>query len=149
MKHLYLQKTQFPYESKKHSLAEEGYIALISVIIISALIILIASSSNLISISESSMGLKEGQSWEAFYLANACGEEALIKLKESLKYKGDETLIFENGTCTILSGTGAGNQNRMIKVSASAYNIVRKIKIVINHVNPEIDIKSWLEVTDF
>lgn len=149
MKHLYLQKTQFPYESKKHSFAEQGYIALISVIIISALIILIASSANLISISESNMGLRERQSWEAFYLANACGEEALMKLKESLKYKGDETLIFENGTCTILSGTGAGNQNRMIKISASAYNIVRKIKIVINRVNPEIDIKSWLEVTDF
>jgi ethanolamine ammonia-lyase large subunit len=130
MKHPYLQKIRLPCESKKSSLSEQGYIALVSVIIISALIILIASSANLIGISESSMGLKEEQSWEAFYLANACGEEALMKLKESLKYKGDETLIFENGTCTILSGTGAGNQNRMIKVSASAYNIVRKIKIV-------------------
>ena len=149
MKHLYLQKTQFPYESKKYSLAEQGYIALISVIIISALIVLIASSANLISISESSMGLNERQSWEAFYLANACGEEALMKLKESLKYKGDETLNFENGTCTILSGTGAGNQNRMINISDSDYNIFRKIKIVINRVNPEIDIKSWMEVTDF
>ena len=148
MKHLYLQKTQFPYESKKHSLVEQGYIALISVIIISALIILIASSANLISISESNMGLGERQSWEAFYLANACGEEALIKLKEDLKYKGNETFVFDNGSCEILGATGGGNRNRVIRASGSAYNMVRKIKIEINQVNPEMDIESWLEVTD-
>lgn len=149
MKHLCLQKIQSLYESKSSSLGEEGYIALISVVIISALIILVASSANLISINESNMGLIEKQSWEAFYLANACGEEALIKLKEDLKYKGDETLTFDNGTCTILKGTRGGNKNRVIEVLASVHNIVRKIKIEINQVNPEIDIKSWLEVADF
>jgi len=148
MKHFYLQKIQFPCESKKYSLAEQGYIALISVIIISALIVIIASSANLISISESSMGLKERQSWEAFYLANACGEEALIKLKESLKYKGNETFVFDNGSCEISGATGGGNTNRRIIASGSAYNMVRKIKIEINQVNPEMDIESWLEITD-
>jgi len=121
---------------------------LISVIIISALIVIIASSANLISISESSMGLMERQSWEAFYLANACGEEALMKLKENLKYKGKESFVFDNGICEISGATGGGNTNRVIRASGSTYNMVRKIKIEINQVNPEMDIESWLEVTD-
>lgn len=149
MKHLYLQKIQFPYESKKYSLAEQGYIALISVIIISALIVMIASSANLISISESSMGLKERQSWEAFYLATACAEEALMSLKQGLNYSGNETLTFTNGECAILPVEGIGNQNRTIKVSGSVFGFIRKIKIEINRVRPEVDIESWEEGVDF
>jgi hypothetical protein len=145
MKHLYLQKTQSLFVSNN----EEGYIALISVIIVSTLVMLIASSANLISISEAQMGLGEKQSWEAFYLATACGEEALIKLKEDLKYKGNESLTFDNGSCQILGATGGGNTSRTIRVSASVNNIVRKIRIDISQVNPVMDIGSWLEVADF
>lgn len=145
MKHLYLQKTQSLSGGKN----QRGYIALISVIIISALIVFIGSSANLLSISESDMGLKESQSWEAFYLATACAEEGLMKLKENLKYKGNESLIFDNGTCTILNIGGGGNKNRIVNVSGSAYNIVRKIKIEIVQVNLDMQISSWQEVTDF
>lgn len=144
MKHLWRQKIQFPCGSK-----EQGYIALISVIIISALVVLIASSANLLSISESDMGLQENQAWEAFYLATACAEDALMKLKDNLKYGGNETLTFDNGTCTILSLEGSANKDRIIKVASTAYNQTRKIKIEINKVNPDMEIKSWQQVVDF
>ncbi len=127
----------------------EGYIALISVLIISALTILIASSTNLISISESKMGLQENQSWEAFYLTNACAEDALMKLKDNLNYPGNEILIFDEGICTILPLEGTGNENRVIKVSGSAFNQVQKIRIEINRVDPEIQIKSWQQIINF
>ena len=144
MKHLWIQKIQFHCGSK-----ERGYIALISVIIISALVVLITSSANLFSISESDMGLQENQAWEAFYLATACAEDALMKLKDNLNYKGNETLTFDNGSCTIEPVEGSKNKNRTIKVSGSAYNQTRKIKIEINTVNPDTEIKSWQEVVDF
>ena len=126
-----------------------GYIALISVLIISALAILIASSANLISISESSMGLQENQAWGSFYLATACAEDALMKLKYNLNYPGNETLTFDNGTCTILPVEGEGNEERIIKVSAIAYNQTRKIKIRIKRVNPDTEISSWQQITEF
>ncbi|MFQ6083748.1 MAG: hypothetical protein ACE5WD_10350 [Candidatus Aminicenantia bacterium] len=126
-----------------------GYIALISILIISALLVIIASSANLISISESDMGLQENQSWESFYLATACVENALMELKKDLDYGGNEVLTFEDETCTILPLEGTGNENRIIKVLSSAYNQVRKIKIEIDKVYPEMEIRSWQEVADF
>lgn len=128
---------------------QQGYIALMSLIIVSALVVLIASSANLLSISESSMGLQENQGWEAYYLANACAEEALMKLKNDLNYSGNETLDFDNGNCAIEPLEGTGGENRIINTSGTAYNQVRKIRIEINRVNPDIEIKSWQEVASF
>ncbi len=128
---------------------QKGYIALISVLIVTALVILIASSANLASISESNMGLKEQQTWEVYYLATACAEEALMSLKKDLDYSGNETLTFADGECTILDIGGTGNQNRTIKTSGSAFGLIRKIKIEINRIRPEIEIESWQEVADF
>ena len=144
MRHLWMQKIQFHYVNR-----EGGYIALISVIIILALVVLIASSAILLSISESNMGLQENQAWESFYLATACAEDALIKLKDNLNYEGNETLTFDNGTCTIEPIEGAGNEGRVIKVFSNAYNQVRKIKIEINKMTPNTEIKSWQQVVDF
>ncbi len=128
---------------------QKGYIALISVLIVTALVLLIASSANLASISESDMGLKEQQTWEAYYLATACAEEALMNLRKDLNYSGNETLTFIDGECTILNIGGTGNQDRTIKASGSAFGLVRKIKIEINRIRPEIEIESWQEVADF
>lgn len=139
MKHHLIRKQLFPYENK------QGYIALISILIISALVVLIATSANLFSISESKMGLEENQSWQAYYLANLCAEEALMTLKNGGTYTEEEIINMENGSCTIFPIEG----NWTIKVSGSVGNMTRKIKIEINSINPEIEISSWQKVADF
>jgi hypothetical protein len=144
MKHLWQQKIQSLYVNN-----QKGYIALISVIIISALVILIASSANLLSISESDMGLQENQAWEAFYLATACAEDSLMKLKDDLNYEGNETLTFDNGSCTVEPLKGAGKKNRIIRVSGTAFNQTRKIEIEISSIKPDMEIKYWQQVADF
>lgn len=136
-------------KTRDFRLKEGGYIALVSVLIITTLVLLIASSASLLGISESDMGLQENQAWEAFYLATACVEDALMKLKDNLEYTGGETLTFDNGTCAIELVEGIGNENRIIKVSGTAYNQVRKIKVEINQVNPDTLIKFWQQVAEF
>jgi len=143
MKHLWIQKPPLPYGNRN------GYIALISILIISALSVLIATSATLISIGEADMSLQENQAWESFYLATACAEEGLMKLKNNLNYEGNETLTFDNGSCTILVPEGSGNKDRAIKVTSTVKNLIRKIKIEINRVNPDMKINSWSEVTSF
>lgn len=128
---------------------EQGYIVLISVLIILALVVLIASSANLISISESRMGLQESQTWQAYYLAGACAEDTLMKLKDNLDYMGNETLTFGDDSCFIELVEGAGNNDRLVKVSGTVNNQIRKIKIEINQVRPGMEIKSWSEVPEF
>jgi hypothetical protein len=144
MKHLWKQKIQSLYVNN-----QKGYIALISVIIISALVILIASSANLLSIGESDMGLQENQAWEAFYLATACAEDSLMKLKDNLNYEGNETLTFDNGSCTIEPLKGTGKKNRIIRISGTAFNQTRKIEIEISSIKPDMEIKYWQQVADF
>ena len=128
---------------------EKGYIALTSVIIISAIALLLAISASLFGVSETDMAVQQKHSSQAFYLANLCAEHALMELKNELGYFGDETLGFEDGSCTVLPLEGNGNYDRIIKTTSSIYGQTRKIKIEINRVNPEIEISSWQEVVNF
>lgn len=143
MKHLWRQKRQFLYENRK-----EGYIALISVLIISAIVVLIATSASLVSISESDMGLEENQAWESFYLATACAEEALQKIQDSSSFSGSGNLSLGQGSCTY-TVTKLTSQNRVITASGTVRNITRKVKITLDKINPNINITFWQQVVDF
>lgn len=144
MKYLWTQKKQFLCASD-----QQGYIALVSVLIISALVVLVATSASLASISEADMGLQESQAWQSFYLTTACAEHGLMKLKDDIEYSGNETLNFTNGSCTILPIEGTGDQDRTIKVTGNVSNQTSKIKVEINEVNPDMEISSWQQVADF
>lgn len=126
-----------------------GYIALVSILIICAIILLIAISTNLLAISESDMGLQKDQASQTYYLASLCAEDALMKLKNHLNYSGDEAIIINNGSCYIYPTEGSGNQDRIIKTTGTIYGHTRKIKIEIDRVNPDVQINSWQEVADF
>lgn len=134
---------------KTNQKSQKGYIALILVLIISGVTLLVAISANLLGISESDMGLQKSQSSQSFYLAVLCAEDALMKLKDDLKYPGNETLSINDGICDILSVEGSGNQDRTIKTTGTYFKQTRKIKITINKVNPKTSINSWQEVVDF
>ena len=125
-----------------------GYIALISIIIICAVVLLIAVSAGLLSISEAGMGLKKNQASEAYYYASACAEQALQQIRELTPFTGTDTIVFDNGTCDYaVSSQGGGN--RIITASGTINNIIRKIQITINQINPLINIISWQEVANF
>ncbi|MCD6550624.1 hypothetical protein J7K24_03740 [bacterium] len=126
-----------------------GYIALISVLIISAVVLLVAINASLFGISESDVAAREYQSSKAFYLAMLCAEDGLMKLKEDINYGGNETLNIGDGQCSILPIEGSGNFNRIVKSIGVFSNQIRKIKIEINRVNPKMEIRSWEEVGDF
>ncbi len=127
---------------------EQGYIALISVLIINAVIGLIAVNTNILSMGESSMGLSKEQSSRAYYLANACGEEALENIKESISYGGKGSLSYEHGECEY-NIIKEGGEKRTIEVVAEAPPITRKIRIALDRVEPTINIISWEDVADF
>ena len=126
-----------------------GYIALITVLIVTAVTLMIAISVNLKSMGESKMSLAKNQSSKSFYLATACAEDALMKLKDNLDYGGNEILTFTYGTCAILPIEGTGNQDRLIKAIGYVSDYTRRIKIEISRVNPNMEISSWQEVVEF
>ncbi len=128
---------------------QQAYIALITILIISAVTLLIAASAGLFGISETDMGLIEDQSTQSYYLANACAEYALERLKNNVNYAGDETLDIDDGSCYIYLPEGSGNEDRIIKATGTLANQTRKVKIIIEEINPLMVISSWQEVSEF
>lgn len=124
---------------------QKGFIALVTILIILGIILLIGLGISQLSIGEAQMGLQKSQSSQAYYLANLCAEEALMTLKESGNYSEPVTITLENGSCTIFPIAGTGT----LKVSGTAANQIKKMKIVIGQINPEMVIESWQEVADF
>lgn len=124
---------------------QKGFIAITTVIIISALVLMIGIGISLESIGEMKMGLQRSLSSQSYYLTNLCAEQTLMKLKENSSYLGDETINVENGNCTILPIEG----NWTIKVSAFSSGQVKKMKLVVSQIDPEIIVDSWEEVAEF
>lgn len=124
---------------------DRGLVALITILIILLVLISIGIGISLLGIGEMKMGFQKSQSARAYYLANLCAEQALMKLKEDINYPGDEEIEEGEGNCQILPIEG----NWIIKVIGNFQNQVRKMKIVVSQVNPEMVIDSWREVAEF
>lgn len=123
----------------------KGFIALITVLIVSSLVLMVGLGLSLGAISAMKMGQQKSFSLESYYLANLCVEESLMKLKENINYSGNESFYFENGSCTILPIEGSW----IIKVSATSSNQIKKMKVSVSQINPAMIIDSWQEVADF
>lgn len=125
-----------------------GYVALMSVLVILAVILAAAIGASFLSISEAGMGLQKNQSSSAYYLASACAEEALQQINDSLDFQGSGAASFVNGDCSYEVIIGSG-QDRIIRASGIVAVVARKISISLDQVVPIINITSWQEVADF
>lgn len=126
---------------------ESGYIALISVLVAGALMLLVGIGSSLRGIDTLNAVSGEESSLRAQFLADACAEEALMRLKGDLAYGGNETIIVGGGeTCRILPLSGTGNVDRVITTEGVVNNYVRNVRVDIAAVNPSLVIRTWTVV---
>lgn len=123
----------------------KGFIFLVTILIFFAILLSIGLAISLLSVWRMKMGFQKFQSSKAYYLANLCGEEALMSLKEDVDYPGNETMTEEGGNCQILPIEG----NWVIKVIGNFQNQTKKMRIVVSQVDPEMVIDSWQEVAEF
>ncbi len=123
----------------------KGFIALVTILIILGIVLIIGLSISFLSIGEAQMSLQKSQSSQAYYLAYLCAEEALMKLKEDSGYTGETKFnIIGDDNCVI-----SVTDNWTIEILADFQNQIRKMKIVVSQINPEIIIDSWQEIADF
>ncbi len=116
---------------------QRGYIALISVLITSALILLIGVGGSMRGVDAAALAMGEGAALRAELLADSCVEEALVRLRANFGYAGNETIMVgSGGTCDILSVTGSGNADRTILVRASDNGYVRTLRVEVAKLLP-------------
>lgn len=132
----------------KSNYLKDGYIALITVLVIGAVGVAVAVSLLLLGLSSSRTSFALEQSNQAKALANACSEEALQQIRDSTPFTGTGNLSLGQGTCTY-TVTSQGGQNRTITSSGTVGTIVRKVKIILDTITPNINVTSWQELADF
>jgi hypothetical protein len=127
----------------------QGFIALISILIIGALILAVSIGVSLRSIDETTMSMDQQESNRALALADLCAEQALMKLESVLNYAGSESITVDGDTCDILLITGSGNLNRTIKTQSTVSGYTRKVKLEVLQISPTMQISSWETVPGF
>lgn len=123
-----------------------GYITLISVLIVSAIGVVISLSVIILgnAFAQSSFALQQSNQSKA--LANACAERALERVVSS-NFTGTGDITEGFGTCTYTVAS-QGGENRTIMARGDVDGRIRKISIVINDILPQVNIVSWQEVAD-
>lgn len=128
----------------------KGFTALISVLIVGALILVISIGAAVRSLNQGQMSTQNELSELVRSLAQACADDAVMKLKTTLTYAGNETITVQGSrTCDILPTEGSGNTNRTIKTQSTVSGYTAKVKVVVAQLRPTAQITSWEEVADF
>lgn len=130
------------------NLNNNGFAVLIGVLIVGAFgtaVVLYLVLSGLYSY-QSSFILEQSNTAKA--TTNACAEVALNKIQLCSSTIGIGTTQLGNNTCNyeIINN---GDQTRTIQATSQVGTIVRKIKVLINQIDPKITISSWQEVATF
>jgi hypothetical protein len=128
--------------------ARKGYIALISVLLISAIGAAIMISVIASGITSSKTDFSLQQSGSARIMASSCAEEALQRISEAGIVTGNGNLTIASGTCSYVI-TSSSSQNITIAATGVLGGITSKIKVILATTTPGIILSSWEEVADF
>lgn len=118
-----------------------GYIAFTTLLIISAVALTIALTISSVAISQNQMTQSLRNSNDTFYLADACMEDALERIKDSPTYSGG-TFTLLDGSCTI-STVSVGN-DWTINVVATDSTHTKTIEVEATRASG-VTINTWEE----
>lgn len=132
---------------KNHMENTTGFVTLVAVLLVGVVGISIGLSILLLGLGSSRTSFAIEQSNQAKALANACAEEALEQMRDSTSFSGSGSFSLGQGICTY-TVTNLGGQNRIVATFGIVGTMVRKVKVVIDKINPKIHVVSWLEAPD-
>lgn len=123
-----------------------AYIALMSVLIISALLLVFLASAQLVGSSNLQGTLSVRVGSEVDFLAESCWENTLLKLRATPSYAGENNLSVLDGFCDIVV-VALGNNRYQIDIQAAALNSYYKtltatVTIVLTPETKKIEIEN-------
>ncbi len=127
---------------------KQGYIMLLSILIIGAVGVSITVSLLLLGLDSSRSSFTLQQSLQAKSLSNTCAEQALEQVRTNTSFSGSGNVTLPTGTCTY-TVTNTGGETRSVTATGTAGSIIRKTQVTISSITPQIVLHSWTEVADF
>ena len=137
---------------------QKGFVALISVLVVTAVAVIIGTTIILRSLTHATTSLSEIHSAQAWASANGCAEYVLGYVSATstsfTELIGSSTTLSIGGvpcyisTITATSGTPTYDY-LLVKASSTVSEYVRKIQLVVATNTPSAVLDSWQEVGDF
>ena len=125
-----------------------GYIALISILIISTIGLIIAFSFAQEGVESGKILAARNKGHQALMNASACAEEALIALRDDLSYTGDEILSLDEGTCEVRP-VATTTDEIIVQTEGVVDNYTSRLEVIVGTTSPYMEIKSWQQVKSF
>ncbi|MEK7188006.1 MAG: hypothetical protein AAB691_04140 [Patescibacteria group bacterium] len=133
--------------SKMHIAKEGGYITLVSVLVVGAVTVGVATSLIWLGLGSSRSSFAYQQSATARAMAHLCIEEGLQQIRDVTSFTGNGTSTQSEGSCEY-SVTNDGGQSRTVMATGTVGTIVRRARVSVSAITPLITISSWQEVAD-
>lgn len=133
---------------KQNKKNEQGFIALISAVIISALLITITVALGTSSFLSRFNILDAEYKEKSSALAEACADAAILKLAASASYPGGETIAVGSDTCKVISVVPVAGWPKTIKTQATVSNSYTDLTIGVSN-TATVSVDSWQEVPHF
>ena len=127
---------------------KRGYVTLMSVLVLGAVGVTIITSVLLLSVDSSRTSNVLSEIRESQTILESCVEEALERIRRNASVTGYGSLAFVDGSCgyEILN---TGGSNRTIQASSTRGNLIHRLVVMIDQVNPRINVASWQRVDSF
>lgn len=135
------------FKKELYNKNSNGYVLLISVLVIGAVGIAVSTSLILLGLgaSRTSSSLEAAQKAKA--LANSCAEEGLKEIQNNTSYTGNGTVVDGANSCSFVV-TDTGGQTRLVVATATVRSVTRRVNVVVSAVTPRVSVASWQEVAN-
>ncbi len=127
---------------------QRGFIALTSISIFGAVILVIGVTASISSLVDSRMSLSVQKSARSLSLANLCAENAVWELAEDEDYEGGKTLSINGHSCFIFPVEFWGEDGRIVVAEGEVDGHRKRIKLKLDQIEPP-SLFSWEDVIDF
>ena len=127
---------------------ERGFVALISVIIIGAVLLAVVIGASLTGFYSRYNVLDFELKERSASAADACANQALLELANDATYAGGTTLSLNSlDTCHVGPVTLVGTGEKSIRIQATSSDAVTNLFVVVN--TSDLSIASWREVPNY
>lgn len=136
------------YVSMNHSNNQKGYVLLLLVIIVASLSTTAIFTLSTITVNNLKTSRVTEKMYQAKALADGCVEVALQEIRDSGTISATSVLSFGEGSCEYVISS-LGGDSREITGEGTVDDVVRKVRVTTNALNPQIIVNSWEEVSTF
>ena len=136
------------YHNKKFYLCRpRGFIALMSAVVISVVLLLLATTGSLIGFNSRFNILESEYKERSSALAEACVDQALLQLAHDASWEGDATSTLGSEQCYVGPVSPPAGGHITLKTRANFQNSYSHFEVVINAV--DLSVVSWKEDPTF